>query len=330
MPDTIPRPLPVPPSPPLPVIAALDGSADDLEVARWAAREAALRGTGLRLVHLSVPALPLAPAGAVAPVRSRRLLESADLARRSLTRIARTVVDDDPALPVAAALAHQDPVGTLRRLTGSAVLTVVGAAGVRSGGLGRQVTSALAGGSTGPVAVLRRDPADGIVRSDGPVVVAVDAGRDTAAAVDWAADRAARAAVPLLAVAVPGRSRRGDRASAAAAGADVVAEAEAYLRLDSALTAVRERHSGLDVRPLAPQGDPVAELLAVAATGRAAGAPSLLVVGRRPAAWWRVGAAARRRRAVLAGASCPVAVVGIAPAGGARSGAGRSDRQSGR
>ncbi|MFE9028397.1 universal stress protein [Streptomyces iakyrus] len=288
-----------------PVLAGIDGSERAAVAADWAAREAALRGVPLRLLHSS-PQLP----GAVVPRPALERLHhmGAQLLRRTVADL----VDRHPTLPVECAQSDEGPAEALLTAARDAGLLVVGTRG--TGGFeGLAVGSvALRTAASAPcpvVLVPHRSGAfvDGAfaARTTGQVVLGFDAHRPVGEVADFAfsaADaRAARLHV-VQAWALPAESvsskilvvTEEDRATW---------EDQEILRLSDALRPWQEKHPrvavGSDLMLLHP-----AEALLTASRGA-----DLLVVGRRTdprAAEGRLGPVTH---AVLHHTRCPVAVV---------------------
>ena len=155
-------------SEPDPVLVGVDGSQDSTRAVRWAAEEAALRGTGLHIVHawlwpmLRVPlgGSPMAPSGAGLEALAERVLADA-------AATARSVAD----LVVESTLAVGEPATELLRRAPGAQLVVVGSRGLGgfTGLLLGSTGIALSARSPRPVAIVR-----GTASPNGPVVAGVD------------------------------------------------------------------------------------------------------------------------------------------------------------
>ncbi|PWI13212.1 universal stress protein [Streptomyces sp. Act143] len=101
------------------VTAGVDGTAESLAAAHWAAREALRRGAGLRLVH--TPRWPAAvPSGADAPAQE---------GERVLERVAAGVRAAHPGLRITGRAVPDPPVAALLAAAGEAELLVLGACG---------------------------------------------------------------------------------------------------------------------------------------------------------------------------------------------------------
>jgi len=162
------------------VIVGVDGSPHSLAAVDTAAREARLRGAGLRIVHAFSHAADLDPMihGALAQAEQR----AADLF---------------PDLEIARTVAAGDTLTVLQSESRHAVLAVVGSRGHSGFGdllLGSTVVKLAAHGYC-PVMVVRGRPAP-----EGPVLLAVDGSEAGAAAVGFAFRECALRGAPLVAM----------------------------------------------------------------------------------------------------------------------------------
>ncbi|MFD8496043.1 universal stress protein [Amycolatopsis sp. NPDC059657] len=187
---------------PLPVLAGVDGSGAALHAARWAAGEAALRKTSLRLVHARHPVPSRYESAAREPGRLW-LREAAEAARASA-----------PGVSIWCDLQSGEPATKMIEESASACLTVVGAWGIgKTGGsfIGL-VARAVAAGAAGPSVIVRGADFVSAPPYTGPVVVGVDDGPDGLAALDFAARAASSRGRPLVAVRVWDRAEEAERA----------------------------------------------------------------------------------------------------------------------
>ncbi|MFJ8593492.1 universal stress protein [Streptomyces sp. NPDC093598] len=288
-----------------PVLAGIDGSERAAAAAEWAAREAALRGVPLRLLHAS-PRLP----GSVVPGPALERLR--DMGARLLQRTVAELADRYPDLSVDGAQADDAPSGALLTAAGDAELLVVGTRG--TGGFeGLEVGSVAlraAAAAPCPTVLVPHLPdafANGVParHSAGQVVLGFDAHRPVGDVADFAFSAADAHAARLHVVqawALPAESvssrtlvvTEEDRASW---------EDQEVLRLSDLLRPWQEKYPrvtvGSDLMLLHP-----AEALLNAS--RSAG---LLVVGRRTERRAAEGRLGPVTHAVLHHARCPVAVV---------------------
>ncbi|MFE9324978.1 universal stress protein [Nocardia sp. NPDC052278] len=183
------------------IVVGTDGSeAADLTV-RWAAETASQRGRRLRIVH----GLDLAAAGAaygiydviMPPVIDAIRSEGTDMLRTA-RRLARQI---DPSLTVETELSEANPAHLLIELSETAHLVVIGATG--SGGTLSHLGStllAVAGHGCGAIVVVRDTGTEQQTRRVGPVVVGVDGGPVSTAAVEAAFAEASERRTQLVAI----------------------------------------------------------------------------------------------------------------------------------
>ncbi|MFF9808005.1 universal stress protein [Streptomyces coeruleorubidus] len=223
-----------------PVIVGVDGSASSIDAVEAAAREAHLRGAGLRIVH----AFGRGPGHLGAPSwhPADRGLEP--MVRGALARAEERAHAIAPDIEITRSVVAGEALEVLEIESRSASLAVVGSRGLSgfSGLLLGSTAVHLAAHGRCPLMVVRGrpDPA-------GPVVLAVDGSEAGAAAVEFAFAEAALRKVPLLAVHVWNTwSERayegpGDPLNAVVADADRLIQAEQHL-LDETVASWRKAH----------------------------------------------------------------------------------------
>ncbi|MEU3885077.1 universal stress protein [Streptomyces sp. NPDC029041] len=288
-----------------PVLVGIDGSERAAAAADWAAREAALRGVPLRLLHAS-PQLP----GTVVPGPARDRLQ--EMGAQLVQRTAAEFADRYPDLEVEGEHADGSPADVLRSAARDAALLVVGTRG--TGGfeglaVGSVALRTAAVASCPVVLVPHRSGAfaDGVsaVRGTGQVVLGFDAQRPVGEAADFAFSAAEASAAPLRVVqawALPFESvsprilvvTEEDRATW---------EDQEILRLSDALRPWQQKYPGVTV------GSDVMLLHPAEALLNASRSAGLLVVGRRTEPQAAEGRLGPVTHAVLHHTRCPVAVV---------------------
>jgi nucleotide-binding universal stress UspA family protein len=177
--------------PPTPeVVVGVDGSKTSLSAVHWAAREAAVRGAPLRIVH-AAPYLgrPGTPGGAPPELpRARRITAAAYTAARHTA----------PATPVVTEIVQEEPVAALLRAGEAGQLLVLGIS--TTGAVDELVLASLtqrvAARSTRPVAVVPRSRPEDTTRRPVVALVARDGAAGDAVAA-FAAAAARRAGRPL-------------------------------------------------------------------------------------------------------------------------------------
>jgi nucleotide-binding universal stress UspA family protein len=182
-----------------PVVAGIDGSPQSLAATVWAAREAARRRLGLRLVHghlqIATPAgfgYPSLPVDVETPMR---------YGRDMLAHVADDVRRDHPEIPVQAVFTVGGPAGVLVDESRAASLVVVGTRGLGgfAGLLAGSVSTQVAAHAHCPVIVVRTDGASQ-PGPRAPVVVGLDGSTLSTRALRFALDEAAAGDAPLIAV----------------------------------------------------------------------------------------------------------------------------------
>lgn len=274
-----------------PIVVGTDGSQGGNRAVAWAAAEASRRRCRLRIVHAMEPW----PRGTRLLEPARTIEHAERAASEILAAAQRSVQDRWPELEVTTALVSQHAAGALHEESREAAELVVGGRG-RGGFAGLALGSTslhTASHSTVPVVVVRGRPSP-----DGPVVVGIDLGRGTDAALEYAfqaaAVRAARLRVlhawyfPLPGAAVPID--------------DDQVTAELYAEVARACAPWRERYRDVAVDIVVVVGHPVVALADASAGAR------LLVMGahkRDLSAVW-LGSVTH---GVIHWGECPVAIV---------------------
>lgn len=184
-----------------PVIAAVDGSAESLRAAAWAAADAALHGCTLRLVCSA--AFPTAY-GLTPIVTDEQVNRIRTDAETMLTEVARAVRDTAPGQvpPIGTEVIVDPIIPHLIARSRRARLVVVGNRGqgmMRRGLLG-SVSSAMVRHAHCPVAVVHADPDVEVIPWDRPVLVGVDGTVNSVPAVRIAFEEASLRKVALVAL----------------------------------------------------------------------------------------------------------------------------------
>jgi nucleotide-binding universal stress UspA family protein len=177
------------------VIVGVDGSTSALQAVLLATREAAWRGSPLRIVHAfgwSMAHVPVGPGSGGPPDGGLR-----HDAERLLAEAATLATQTDPAVQVTTDLIEGMPSPVLLALADSAELIVLGDRGLGgfTGLLIGSVAVQVAAHSPVPVLVAR-----GVLGYAGPIIVGVDGTPESANTIDWAFREAALRRVELLAV----------------------------------------------------------------------------------------------------------------------------------
>ncbi|GAA5103166.1 universal stress protein [Haloechinothrix salitolerans] len=179
-----------------PVVVGVDGSEPALRAVRWAAREAAGHGVGLRVVHaIGVP--EFFPGGAISP--STELFHLLEQDSENVLRDAESAAAEAaPGIEVSAESTTDPPVIALIEASSSARSIVLGESGrgTFTGVLLGSTTITLAAHAHCPVIAVRGD----VDRADAPVVVGVDGSELSEHALGCAFEQAAYRGVRLVAM----------------------------------------------------------------------------------------------------------------------------------
>ena len=261
-----------------PVVVGVDGGAEALAAARYAAWEAERRGVGLRLVYAHQPTPMWGPSTLI----SDDYVWEQDWVRNLLESAKKEVAETHPDLAIEAVVGHGRPAGVLVSESAKASLIVMGTRSL-PGVLGRlagSVAAQVAAHAATPVVVLRSDeprfvdPAEFAGR---PVVVCIDGSAESARAVRFAAEQAAARGSELHAVLVWDIMYIHDKAPLGPDQYDTYIEEQKAQRLLAETTAgLSEQYPDLVVVRRA-----VHELDAVQALCHAAEDAGLLVLGSR-------------------------------------------------
>jgi len=271
-----------------PVIVGADGSRESLRAVEWAAREAALRGTSLRIV--AVPPLPrrmtVTPAtpGTVADVVEQSMSEA-------LAAAAQQAAAQQPGLAIETHLVAGAPAEVLAGAAEGAALLVLGSRG--AGGFSAlilgSVSRYVATHAPAPVVVAREET----MSADREIVVGVRDPAQAEAALGFGFEEAALRHARLLAVhawssPVPGHTQ---------------APAEETSRLESAVTAWQEKFPEVEASVEVVHAHPGRVLAGSSARA------DLVVLGRHAPGGSRGPGVGSVTHAVLSHAHGPVATV---------------------
>ncbi|MGW3938509.1 universal stress protein [Streptomyces sp. NBC_00024] len=281
------------------ITVGLDGSPQSVSAAHWAAREAVLRGTALRLVHACLPAAPTREGGWEQDTHR-------EAAQRLLHAAERELRERHPRLPLTADLVTEDATTALLAAAGTSEMLVLGSRGIGAvesfflSDIGMHVVAR----ADRPVVLVRADvQQDQRPPDSAGVVVGVSLRGPCEEVLEFAFGAAARRGTRLRAVhgrslPVPAYALWASSPEAAEAVAVAVGQ-----QLGETLRPWREKFPGVRVL------DEVIFDSAARAVVHAASGAGLLVVGRRrdrPALAPGIGPMAH---AAIHHAVCPVAVV---------------------
>jgi nucleotide-binding universal stress UspA family protein len=258
------------------VVVGVDGSPLSLVAVRLAAREAALSGRPLRVVHSFWVADQAAPGG-----------ELGEPAEQVADRAVATGAAAELHIEISAALIEGPAATALLRESGSAALVVLGDGGLASRSMPVDATSVQVAARAGcSVLVVREVP-----RPAGPVLVGVDGSASSQGALDFAFDSAARREAELIVV------RAFDAGDAPGEPATGAAE-----QLAEVVAPWQQKYPSVAVTQRARTGDPTAIMI------EESGAAELVVVSARGEQPWR-GMLGEVSQALLYHAPAPVVIV---------------------
>ncbi|MCA2244374.1 MULTISPECIES: universal stress protein [Mycobacterium] len=182
------------------VVVAVDGSSASTVAARWAAREAAMRGISLTVVHaVSTPAATFPPV----PYPESLVTNLEDEGKQAImhaVKVAEEAMPADRTVPIGRKLVYSTPASALLTMSDTAEMIVIGGSGrgLLARGLLGSVSSTVVRHANCPVAVIRDE---GLPDSpDAPVVLGTDGSRASELATEIAFDEASRRGVDLVAI----------------------------------------------------------------------------------------------------------------------------------
>ncbi|MEU6809948.1 universal stress protein [Streptomyces sp. NPDC046831] len=284
-----------------PVVVGVDGSQSSLDAVEVAAREAGLRGVGLRMVHaFGWPGLHVPPGGPPWDPGSAGVRELID---GTLAEAERRARDAAPHVDLTREVPVGEPLMVLEIESRTACLAVVGSRGLNSFGsllLGSTAVHLAAHGHC-PVLVVRGRP-----HPAGPVLLAVDGSTAAEPAVEFAFAEASMRGTELVALHV--WKSWTERAPDGLADPALVAYDESRLRdaeerlLEKAVAGHPETRADVTVHRRLVRGRVRATLVEASAGAQ------LLVVGARGRGGFTGMLLGSVSQAVLHHARCPVAV----------------------
>ena len=258
------------------VLVGVDGSAESMVAAGWAADEAVRRRQGLRLLHAYVVSAIGVPAYGMPPDISGAFRTEAEDVLASAAAVIQTA---HPALDVAADLVNADPRPALVQASEHATLTVLGTKGggrIPEVAMGSVALYVAAHGRS-PVAVISKTAGG---PATGPVLLGVDGSATCEAAVEFAFDEAAVRGADLEAVLVwDDLALRGFARGEPLIGR--LEDDEEHAVLSEQLAGWREKYPDVTVRQVVQRGRAADALIRHGNQHPADERPQLIVVGSR-------------------------------------------------
>lgn len=285
---------------PSPVVVGVDGSPSSTQAVRWAALEAARRGTPLMLVHVWTPVPVSVPHAATLGPYEDRLIEQG---HQWLAEASAVVKEAAPAVATSTRLTSGSVAGRLIGRSASASLVVVGSRGLGgfTGLVVGSIAVALATHGHCPVVVVRGADPQGTPRQDGPVVVGVDGSPTSHEAVHFAFQAASLRNVPLVAVHAWSDLPITTVWELTTTWQSIQRQESA--RLGRWLAESQARHPGVHVEQVVVHDGPAHALLDRAKSAQ------LVVAGSRGRGGFRGLLLGSTSQALIQHAACPVAVV---------------------
>lgn len=286
-----------------PILVGIDGSPSAEQATRWAAREAALTGTPLHLIH-SYPWAELDRfPGALKPGMRNQdlfLVESREYLNRAVAEARRAA----PEVEVTTEFATRHPVDILTERAGSAERIVLGSRGL--GGVSGLLLGSVAVGVTShatcPVVVVRGDePAQPDLDPDASVVVGIDTSAHSEAVLSFAYEYAALHRAPVLVLTTWADTVL--EPSTAMFLDTVAITEEERCQLSERLAGWRDKYPDVVVRTGVIEDRPAHALVTASRTAR------LVVVGARGRGGMAGLLLGSTSQALIHRSECPVAVV---------------------
>lgn len=185
------------------IVVGVDGSIASTAAVQWAARWAAMRNTGLTIVHAAPPEAPGSSLiGRMAPTPPGVVRAHEEQAQRLIDDAAKTANDTAGGLQIHTKAIVGAPVPALLELSNDAQILVVGRRGMSSlaGVLLGSVSTAIIHHAHCPVAVIHDEYPPEAAPMDAPVVVGVDGSPASELATAIAFDEASWRGVELVAL----------------------------------------------------------------------------------------------------------------------------------
>lgn len=291
------------------VVVGVDGSASSLEATLWAAAEAQRRGAAMLLVHAYAVAAASSGTGEPPPelhhAAAAVAAEILDAAREATTMAY-------PGLTVTTRATEESPVAALRAASEHAALMVVGSHGRHqlTETLLGSVAARITGHAGSPVVVVRTDPTGLPAGGEGPVVVGLDGSAGSDDALAFALRAAASRRTSVIAVRTWEETDTGTFLDGYLfpADCDRIDVEQRQLLADQ----LRKCTGGFPEVPVVQEvlrGRPATTLLAFCELAGTMGRPCLLVVGSRGRGALSGTVLGSTSHALIARATCGVAVV---------------------
>ncbi|MEU0878187.1 universal stress protein [Lentzea sp. NPDC005914] len=285
-----------------PIVVGVDGSPSAIHAARWAAAEAARRGTRLVIVHACEPVPVHAPQVAVSTAEFGEAVR--DQGRRWLATAEASAEVVAPQVEMSTELVTGGAAEQLIGRSAAAELVVLGSRGLGgfTGLLVGSIAVAVSTHAQCPVVVVREAQVDR--PEDAPIVVGVDGSAASDAALKFAFETAALRGAPVLVV----RAWRdalvdATRLTVLIAASVEAIEAEERRLLTEQVATCAQAFPDVPVRQLLSRDGPAPALIGQSASAQ------LVVVGTRGRGGFRGLLLGSTSQSLIYHAECPVAVI---------------------
>lgn len=292
------------------IVAGVDGSESSNAAALWAAAQAQRRKAELRLVGSYWVTVGFGGPGVM---MQPDLIDDVRGAALSVLANSRDLVATTyPDLELTTQLRHEQPLSALLKASQHALMTVVGSSGdheMAEAILG-SVALKIASHGTVPVVVVRTDPVTGSAHSAGPVLVGLDGSAGSEHALSFAFEEASMRGTQLIAL----HSWRDTAANGFLREYPPDVDYRTELGNERRLLAEQlsgwsEKYPDVQVKTVIRRGQPAATILRYCREVHESDGPTLLVVGSRGHGGFVGLLLGSTSQALIAHATCPVAVV---------------------
>jgi len=282
-----------------PIVVAVDGSPTSLQAVAWAARDAALSGSPLQIVHsIAIPA-SFGPGLAAGTAQPDWLRTDGEQILTRATEVARDI--GGPEIDIDAELGLELIIGDMlvRSETAGALVAGSRGRGALQRGLLGSVSSALVHHAKCPVVIVKSHSATDPVAAQRPVLVGVDGTENSEPAVDAAFAEAHRRGVELVALHSWSDTTGLDISMF---GWDTIVRAE-HAMLAERLAPWRERYPELPVTLQVVRDNPAKSLLEQSDSAQ------LVIVGSRGRGGFAGMLLGSTSAALIGSVECPIMVV---------------------
>jgi nucleotide-binding universal stress UspA family protein len=287
-----------------PIVVGVDGSPSAIHAARWAAAEAARRGTSLVIMHSTPPVHVHSPQVAVWTAQFSEAVH--EQARHWLATAQASAEVVAPQVEISTELVTGGAAEQLIGRSASAELVVLGSRGLGgfTGLLVGSIAVAVSTHALCPVAVVREAQPQAGRAEDAPIVVGVDGSAASDAALEFAFETAALRGAPVLAVRTwLDAMVDATRLTVLIAASVEAIEADERRLLAEQVAACAKNYPDVPVRRMLSRDGSARVLVEQSATAQ------LVVVGTRGRGGFRGLLLGSTSQSLIYHAECPVAII---------------------